>query len=62
MSFMLLRMMMVMMTMMVMMIMMMLMMKTIKMTHSVYVTILVWISHFVAFGHVAGEKITKGFL
>ena len=53
---------MVMMMMATMMIMMMLMMKTIKMTHSVYVTILVGISHFVAFGHVAGEKITKGFL
>ena len=53
---------MVMMMMMTMMIMMMLMMKTIKMTHSVYVTILVSISHFVAFGHVDGEKITKSFL
>ena len=47
------------------MMMMMVMMRTIKMTNSFHVTILEWISHFVAFGHVGGEKMglmTKGFL
>ena len=55
---------MMMMAMMVMM-MMIVMMRRIKMKDSLYVTILEWISHFVAFGHVGGERrglMTKGFL
>ena len=58
-------MMVMMMTMMTMMMAMMVMMRTIKITNSFHVTILEWISHFVAFGHVGGERMglmTKGFL